>query len=41
VKLVEEIGNKKELGHVYIKKGNVTLSIRRGGEAASKRLPSA
>jgi oxaloacetate decarboxylase alpha subunit len=35
VKLVEELGNKKDLAHVYIKKGEFSISFRRSGEAAS------
>jgi len=35
VKLVEELGNKKDLTHVYIKRGDVSISFRRGGVAAS------
>jgi hypothetical protein len=35
VKLVEELGNKKDLTHVYIKRGDVSISFRRGSVAAS------
>ena len=33
VKLVEELGNKKDLTQVYIKRGDISLSFRRGSEA--------
>ncbi|MGZ8465996.1 MAG: biotin carboxyl carrier protein, partial [Candidatus Binatia bacterium] len=33
VKLVEELGNKKDLTQVYIKRGDLSLSFRRGSEA--------
>jgi len=36
VKLIEELGRKKDLGHFYFKKGDVTLSIRRGSELAGE-----
>ena len=36
VKLVEELGKKKDLGHFYFKKGDITLSIRRRGEAVAE-----
>jgi len=35
VKLVEELGSKKDLAQVYIKRGDVAISFRRGTAAAS------
>ena len=32
VKLVEELGNKRDLAHVYIRKGDLAISIRRKAE---------
>jgi oxaloacetate decarboxylase alpha subunit len=34
VKLVEELGNKKDLAQVYIKRGDVAISFRRGSAVA-------
>ena len=33
VKLVEELGRKKDLTQVYIKRGDISISFRRGSEA--------
>ena len=36
VKLVEEIGKKKDLGNFYFKNADITLSIRRNSEAVAE-----
>ncbi len=32
IKLLEELGNKRDLGHVYIKKGELSISFKRSAE---------
>jgi oxaloacetate decarboxylase alpha subunit len=37
VRLVQQLGNKKDLGQVYIKKGDVAIAFRRKSESVSSR----